>query len=390
LGHSFVSFLPLFSPVMLIFAGTLILLHQISVYLKKRTYRLLTYPLVIFFAKRSFFYLSLCSALIFHLAYLFFCFQNKLHQLNNQKITAHVWSLHHQDDDQTEKRSFFYTTGFWPKSIQNNPTSYHLVYEPGPPRQFIGKIIASWKNFSARILIEGPKTPQTRFDPRQIRSCFLFAKANDFVCYRFRQDLLRRFDGFLKNAVVSDFFWITVYNPFILPQDCPEGIWIESEKDQMISAYMILFSHYGQTQSFSLEVPIAEKHVFLPVFKNLITSFSLQTDLSVTRNQIAAQIAQTDLKKSAMLSGDQKLFFLHQVQKNLISQLSVDPKAFDAYYHLAGVTHLLYQSGAERLFEKKDLIVNLYASYQFAKDVSPFDHRVLHIESLWKKVSPSF
>jgi hypothetical protein len=302
-------------------------------------------------------------------------------------IRASVWKMESFTPSSNYKEwlvtPFYYVIGGWPKFFDQKPVFYTIPYEAGPPKQFLGHIIAHWKSPDINLVLEGPKTPHQNKSFEETRDCFLYA--HPWSCITIREDTLSRHVDEIKESIaVQDWSlrWFQVENQLIPEKDRPQGIYLQAIGISRIQDRFILISRNGAHQSIILSRPMnSDGQKAFSLLQKTIASLRNLGEIESGKAWINEQLKNIRLKKIVTHTD------LALVQSLLISKISVEPSNFDSYFHLAGTSLLLVRKGHE---EKKTSInngmnfafQNLKSSYRFAKDVAPSDLRMRQIENL--------
>jgi hypothetical protein len=287
---------------------------------------------------------------------------------------------------------FFYALGAWPRSFDGKPVFYGLPYAKGPPDHFVGHVIARWDSPDIRVVFEGPKTPEpfTRgFEPRENLYRCLTELPTSVSCVKQRALALDRHLREMK--IVSprswDIRWLTVRNPAIVNSEQVQGVYISAVGQYRAEDRFVMILPNGANQAVTLDYPInatgtEAKNLFLSSLKSLRTS----SDLSQGRRWVDERLNTIKLDELKDIKNPHELVDrIAEIQTVLISKISVDPKTYESYFHLAGTAGLLERYAIREKRNDwaavaKPLIQSLY---MYSKDLAPGDERTTQIENLW-------
>ncbi len=312
---------------------------------------------------------------------------------------------------------FFYTLGAWPKNFsttidleRNRPVLYTIPYEKGPPKNFAGKIIARWELPDILITIEGPKTPLSLNDLGQYKSCILDFKKLPLPlmvqCAKIREKVLHRHLSELAkvNPVKYKIQWVEIANPHIQPAEWVRGIFLTGIGKRYSQDRMILITPNGAHQTFILNRPSNERgELALKLFKQTLGTMRVSSKLRYGRALVNRKLSQAKIK-SLKPTEDPYDFMdrLSEIQALLLAKISVDPKNFEAYYHLGGTSYLMFQEtiklrNTERFQSDLKLAQRIndwtacvkpmiQSAYLFAKDIAPNHPNTSRLYSIWVEV----
>lgn len=301
---------------------------------------------------------------------------------------------------------FFYAVGAWPSTFKGRPISYALPYEKGPPHRFAGHIQERWNEMSASVTFEGPRTPRGEMSRARIEECMTSSllSTSALTCLSLRQAVLDRHIEEMRAKLGNanwDFRWFVVNHPALASEEQARGIYLSASNDEAAQSRFILITPRGVHQTFILntrrqdpEAPEAQK-----VFEKAIRSLRVSDDLGQGIAWVDRQIESTDLSKLNSLSDPlQRLQVLKNAQLLLLSKVSVDPKSFESYFHLAGVSFTIAQLAHQQLTQFKipleqearriwtDSLQNAKIltenAVRYADDVASLDSRMSQLRSL--------
>ena len=312
---------------------------------------------------------------------------------------------------------FFYTLGAWPKSFSTRldqafgrPILYTIPYAKGPPKKFPGKIIARWELPDISMIIEGPKTPIALNDLNLIKMCITQFERLPFPalvqCAEMREKILHRHLSELKRIDPRQFKmrWLEVANPYIQTREWVRGIFLSAIGKRRSQDRMILITPNGAHQTIILNRPSSQRgELALRLFKQILGTLRVSSQLKYGRALVNQKLSQTKIK-SLKPTKDPYRFMnrISEIHALLLSKISVDPKNFDAYYHLGGTSYLMMQEAIKlQKASRKDSDLNLaqridewtasvkpmiQSSYLFARDIAPDHPNTDRLHSIWLEV----
>jgi hypothetical protein len=307
-----------------------------------------------------------------------------------------------QDTDWTVM-PFFYGLGAWPTRYQGRPVLYALPYEKGPPRRFAGHIQALWEaapETGTSVIFEGPRTPNQNYSRSRIERCLSAGGMfqHPITCIKVRHaTLVRHLEEIrqshpLRGSLHWKLKWFLVKNPALPPEEQARGIFLSASNGKTIQNRYILITPQGTHQTFILNTsdPGAAE-----LFDKSIRSLRVSDDLGQGIAWIDRRLESTRMNDFESLKDPEKqLEFITQIQGVLLSKISVDPKTFETYFHLAGTSLKLAQLASQTLthvpaenenwaptqalmrgtlFSAKNLIES---ASRYGEDVSPLEPRL--------------
>lgn len=296
--------------------------------------------------------------------------------------------------------SFFYSTGAWPKIYDGTPVLYSMPYEPGPPTQFVGHITARWAMPGINLVMEGPKTPagwtgRARPSLEQVRDCLGSPLSR---CHSLRTALLSRHLTEMHHQVFGDdhhaghwtLRWFEVLNGAIPENERPQGIYLSLQGGGRQQDRFILITPSGAHQAFTLNRPADQRgDLAQKLFEQAIASQRLSEGLTTGRAWTDRQLAAAQVDDLAGSPASAAwVLKLSEVQSQLISKISVDPRGLEAYYHLGGISLLLARQArkTQNLEWAASAKPLLQSSYRYAKDLAPDHPRTRQLQDLWLTV----
>lgn len=272
--------------------------------------------------------------------------------------------------------AFFYATGTWPKTYQGHPVIYSLPYEKGPPERFVGKIQMFWELPGAKLSLLGPLTLKEPKDVETLKACF----TRKWKCISLRREMMdRQLKGFFEKADLKKAAWFTVENE-ALPQGAqPQGLYFSGlgkNEKTWVEAYFLINSKMA-LQGIVLERTYDQKGIEASeTLQKVVGSQRMVDDLLAPRTWVNAQISKIRLTEKS--TTDEMI----QAQAYLLSKVSVDPKNFESFYHLGGLSMTLFNRAKstheiELTSTSKQTILS---TYQFGEDVNPKHPKLKELE----------
>lgn len=282
---------------------------------------------------------------------------------------------------------FFYSLGAWPERFAGRPVLYGLPYMKGPPHRFVGHIVARWEAPDTQVTIEGPKTPTQDVKPDLLRHCL--SHTWSFRCLKIREQTLSRH---LQEMATVDpqkwtIQWFEVENSSIAPEERARGFYISAEGPQRAQDRYVMVTAKGTHQAFILDRPLNYQGVQAKkLFDQAIRSQRVSDELGSGKAWIDQMIAKKKLGTLQAEKDPQAIVEnLSEIQALLLSKISVDPKTFDSYFHLAGTAFML----AQHAFKEKNTDWSAAAKpmvesvIRYARDIAPEDARMPQLENMW-------
>ncbi len=289
---------------------------------------------------------------------------------------------------------FFYSIGAWPKLFGGQPILYSLPYEKGPPRQFVGHIIARWDMPDTQLTLEGPWTPESGVTPAALQRCLAEGFfTSGFECIRIRKLSLLKHLGAMEALHPSawELRWFEVDNPAIPKAERPRGFFISATGSDRAQDRYVLINSKGTQQALILDRPLGSKGMAArKLLEETVRSQRVSDDLNTGRAWAdrELQTIQLEALKNAQLDPHILIAKLAEIQVLLLSKISVDPKSFEAFYHLGGTSFLLAQEARKQKnldwsAVAKPLVRN---SLRYGQDVNSGDARNSQLENIWLEV----
>lgn len=286
---------------------------------------------------------------------------------------------------------FFYSIGAWPKNYFGKPVLFSLPYEKGPPTHFIGHIIARWEMPDIKLTIEGPNTPDPDLVPDILRACLLTSWDTSVTCLKKRERALLKHIQEIRSAVgAKDWVvqWFEISNPSSPSGERPQGIYLSGQNANKAQDRYIFINSKGTQQAFILDRPLTpEGQRAKEIFEQSVRSQLMFSDLNAGRAWVDRQLAQTQLDELKNMAGNETFIpKLAEIEALLISKISVDPKTYDSYYHLGGLSFLLARHALKSRNLEWSAIAHpmVLSSYKYAYDIDPKDPRTNQLKSIWQ------
>jgi hypothetical protein len=294
---------------------------------------------------------------------------------------------------------FFYTMGSWPRNFDQRPVFYSLPYEKGPPTRYVGHIIARWKLPGTQVTFEGPKSPvlstQENVSRDDLKKCLLTSRSSIFFgggkCVRLRKLALDRHIEEISKLSPEQWNlrWFEVQQEHLPAEERTQGFYITAIGKKKEHHRVVLVTATGKHQTIFLDSPLgAEGSLARETFVKALQSLRVSDELAPGRalaDQVIQAVKLEDISKitdpAAMVAK------LAEVQAVLLGKISVDPKTFDAFFHLAGTALLLIRESSKNKLYKEDWIASakpmIYSAYKYAQDIDPNSPKTAQIQNLW-------
>lgn len=308
-------------------------------------------------------------------------------------VQATLWEMDAYAPDNSHQEwiraPFYYSVGHWPRTFSGQPVLYSLPYEKGPPHRFIGHIVARWDAPDVKVTFEGPRTPAEIFPASVIKQCMLSAWNQSTECIRVREETLSRHIAEMKDVAPESWEvkWFKVSNPGIPAVEQPQGIYILAKSREQLEERFILVTGKGTHQAISLErtQSVAGEKARL-MFLQALRNQRVTHELAVGRAHVNRDLASIKLDSLYSLKEPQAFIKrLSEVQALLVSKISVEPKTFDAYFHLAGISLLLVEKASQLNNPSLTTAAKpmIQSALKYAKDIDPKNPRTAQIENIW-------
>ena len=335
-------------------------------------------------------------------------------------LEAYVPSPEKTDSQSWVIRSYYYSLGGWPSRFGNEPVLYSVPYEKGPPQQFLGRFIARWEMPNITAIFEGPKTPTigTRsdgqsIDPALVQICLQsqWERAADLQqgeppgfmeCMKVREATLARHLREMRSVhpIEWELKWFEVGNTSLSAAERPRGFYISASGPSSIQERYVFITPKGAHQSFILNRDRSEHgEQASELFREAIRSQRVSPTLDSGRSWADHELS--EIKMSGLDQVADPVEFAARVsgiQSLLISKITVEPKNFDAYFHLGGTSFLLLQRAVKMKNHEWSAIArpNLQSALKYAEDLgplpgatgatatSPYDPRLDQLSGFWR------
>ncbi|MFZ9596666.1 MAG: hypothetical protein ACO3A2_11395 [Bdellovibrionia bacterium] len=292
---------------------------------------------------------------------------------------------------------FFYTVGSWPEFFLGKPIFYSLPYEVAPPTRFVGHVVAHLRDPDISLSLEGPKTPEPRYSPEDLRSCFKNTRPSlaHWSCLSIRHTALRRSIAEMsENRSIERWSlqWFEVQNPALPPEEAPQGIHLSAESRLGWEDRFILVGADGTHQAMILRRPkTPEGEQALLLLEQALSTLRHFTELNsgiAFINQKLEDVHLVPLLNSS--DPEEQALKLAQIQRLLISKITVSPDQFDPYFHLAGTSAMLAQNSKNHRLRVKLALGNLESAHHYAVDVSAGNPKLEQIRALEAQMTELF
>lgn len=272
---------------------------------------------------------------------------------------------------------FYYAVGAWPKTWNQKPVYLSIPYEKGPPTKFLGKIVMDWDQRTSKITLTGPLTLKSFTTRAELKDCFIHLGR----CIKARTELTQKtFKPFLEQARFLDGFWFEVKNDSLPADERPQGFYIfgDTPRGQHIHSYFVVQSKMAvQGILLTLDPLSTTYETDTQRFKKMIGSMRVTADLQAHRLWVNQWIAQTQLAKKPDFEQ------IRESAYKLVSKMSVEPSAFDAFYHWAGLGILQFREAikVQRFDLSARAKVMVDTAVLFAKDVKSDHPKIQEMET---------
>jgi hypothetical protein len=249
------------------------------------------------------------------------------------------------------------------------------------------------------VVFEGPTTPEalTRgFEPREMLYRCLTSypmlspdTIGPLRCIKARAVALDRHIRELGAIHPKhwELRWLTIKNPSLLAQDQVQGFYLSATGAHRGEDRFVMILSNGANQAITLDYPLGPsgekaKELFISSLKSLRAS----PDLSQGRRWVDERLGSFKLDDLKTITDTHALIErIAEIQTILISKISVDPKTYDSYFHLAGTAGLLERYAIKERRDDwaaaaKPLIQSVFL---YSKDLAPSDPRTQQVENLW-------
>jgi hypothetical protein len=318
-------------------------------------------------------------------------------------LVAQDWRVDQSGDALSSDRfvitPFFYALGAWPRDFAGKTVFYALPYAKGPPDHFVGHVIARWDSPDVRVVFEGPTTPEalTRgIEPREMLYRCLTSypilspgTIGPIRCVKARAVTLDRHIREMRAIRPNhwELRWLTIKNPALLASDQVQGIYLSATNSKRGEDRFVMILPNGANQAITLDYPLnATGEQAKALFVESLRTLRASPDLAQGRRWVDERLGSFKLDDLKTITDPRALVErISEIQAILISKISVDPKTYDSYFHLAGTAGLLERYAIKERRDDwaaaaKPLI---QAVYLYSKDLAPGDPRTQQVENLW-------
>jgi hypothetical protein len=295
---------------------------------------------------------------------------------------------------------FYYSIGAWPKVFNGKPVLFSLPYEKGPPTHFLGHIVARWEMPETKLTLEGPKTPDAdRFIENEMgitRACltspWLSPPGGTLNCLKLREKALGRHIREISQISPKSWKveWFEVLNPALPETERPRGIFLRGSNDRQTQERFIVINGKGAYQAFILDRPSGEPgELARMMFEQAVRSQRVSTDLAAGRSWVDRKLSTLKLDDLRSLKPSHDFVArVAEIHSLLLAKISVEPKTYEAYYHLGGTALMLARHGKEQGNSDWTAVARplIQSALKYAKDVAPLDRRTTELEGIWQDV----
>ncbi len=277
---------------------------------------------------------------------------------------------------------FYYSLGAWPTSFNGKPVFYSLPYEKGPPFRFMGRLTARWDPPETQLTFLGPKTPALPEPIEKIRHCLSSHYLSEPIseCWALRSRMLQPHFQELRSRQlkVQSLEWLR------LTPSGAEALCIEAANSQRQQRRCIWITSQGAHQTILLDSKAgAAGEAARAAFAKSLRSLRFSEQLDSSKLWIAEQLRSIRLSDWQKLSTwQQRSEALSKIQAFLIAKASLDPKSYEAFYHLAGTAFLLSKdliknASPDQSLESNEILASaksiVIGAGRIAQDIHPED-----------------
>ncbi len=288
---------------------------------------------------------------------------------------------------------FFYLMGAWPGAFEGHPVLWSLPYEKGPPQHFVGHIVARWDSPDIRLTLEGPLTPVRELLPETLESCVAGPLAQRLSprCLHLRTTVLgkhlREMGMEAGPGARWELRWFDVQNPGLPASERPRGLFLSATGRVRTQERFVLIHPKGSTQTLILDRPSegsraeAAHQLAVETLRTQRFSGTLEAGRAWVDREIET-IRLADLQKEP--DTEKRILRLGQVQSTLLSKISVDPRGYDAFFHLGGVSFLLARQAREASNVDWAAAAKpmLQSALRYARDLNAEDSRTNQLQNM--------
>jgi|GEM_PF-4117914 len=244
-----------------------------------------------------------------------------------------------------------------------------IPYIPGPPKRYLSRIVATSADYPLDFTWTGPTTLKD-FESLSHTSHCLSRFAS---CLQLRRELFERIlEPYLGVSSIREVHWFRSENN--LQGLRVRGFWKEKKSNYI--AYFPIFPN-GVIQGMWVETAVksllqeAEQRLI-----GLILGANQKTSMQEAKLFVEEEISTLGFK-SPEIKQLLTAYFM------LISAVSVNPRNFDSFYHLGGVSRLLLQNAQNGIHPEyaPSFKRTLQATAKYAADIDPKDPRTEELAS---------
>lgn len=287
---------------------------------------------------------------------------------------------------------FYYAIGAWPLRAGGDPVSFRIPYLKGPPDRFIAWIDADWIALDSRLRFEGPKTPPGEHTREEVRNCLRRAFPVFSRCGNVRLHALERHVEEMSRSVDArrwSIDWIEVPNPAVPTEERPQGFVLRAEGVLRFESRYVLLTPQGTHQALILSGPLREAgEEARALLERATGSLRVPATLDTGRAWIDRELSGTrldelfDPPEPGAAPEERNAHKVEHVRLRLLSKISVDPRTYESYFHLASLSSMLLSRGVADPDAKAREAATLEAAAKYAADVKPDDPRMRQLEHL--------
>jgi hypothetical protein len=182
--------------------------------------------------------------------------------------------------------------------------------------------------------------------------------------------------------------WFTVVNPSLPAREQAQGIRLSAQGTARGQDRYILITPQGTHQAFILDYPRGPaSDAARETLERAIRTLRVTDELGPGRAWTNERLATTRLADLERLRDPAELLRrMAEVEALLLSKITVEPSAFDAYYHLGGLAITLARYAAKhpeanRTADWSAIARPLIQSvYRYALDIAPRDPRTIQLQ----------
>lgn len=283
---------------------------------------------------------------------------------------------------------YFYAAAAVPLTPFGKNILPRMSYSPGPPSRFISKVQFLVQSPGTWLTWEGPRTPEG-LSPSEIAKCFT-KEAFDRECIPFREHSLAR--------VIEEIDFKIRPNQWsvqrVQEKDL-EGILIKTQNKDEAEWRLIVFSPRGALQVVGVGCPAAEaceraESFFMKHMRSIRVFPGVEENRNLINRLLMGVNLQKLVKEAKQMSLENLERSIVEIQLLLLSKISVEPQAIEAYHHLGGLSLLLLRSiheskrsdYSETASFQKGLI---FAALRYASDIDKDSPLTSELQRQWEE-----